>query len=134
MEKIISFNKNLDMFKRIVLVYKNEKGETFIGSSFHDSDSEKNFNNYIVLYKDALPSELDCFEGWNFLDDNSDNIYLVPIKHSEVAVDDFLVAHHIDKTWKDLDYNVVNNITEINSEVNNNALQNNEVRAYGILA
>lgn len=134
MEKVISFNKNLDMFKRIVLVYKNEEGKTFIGSSFHDTNSETNFNNYIVLYKDALPSELDCFDGWNFLDDNSDNIYLVPIKHSEVAVDDFLVAHHINKTWKDLDYNVVNNITEINTEVNTNALQNNEVRAYGILA
>ena len=133
MKKIISFDENLDMFKRIVLIYKNEEGETFIGSSFHDN-SKRKMNNYIVLYKDSLPSDKSCFDGWNFLDDNSDNIYLVPNEHSEVAVDDFLVANQIDMTWKDIDYRVIDSFNEINTDISSNELHNNEVRAYVTLA
>lgn len=125
MEKVIRFAENLDMFKNLVLLYKNRNGDTFLGSSIN-GDKKK----YIVLYKDSLPKDRDCIMGWNYLDDHSGNIYMVNNQYSEVSVDDFLAAHGIDKTWKDIDYVVVDDISEINERLSANTMANGEVRAY----
>lgn len=130
MEKVMSFSDNLDMFKNLVLLYKNDKGETYIGSSKYDENGQDNRKNYIVLYKDSLPKNQDYIEGWNYLDDHSEKIYLVYNEHSEVAVDDFLTVNKVDKTWKDIDYTVVDSVIDINEKIANADLQNNEVRAY----
>ena len=130
MEKIVSFSDNLDMFEKFVLLYKNDKGDTYLASSSNDESGKENRKNRIVLYKDALPKDQDYISGWNYLDDNSEKIYIVYNEHSEVAVDDFLVANHVDKSWKDLDYNVFNSVSEINHQLTTDNLKNNEVRAY----
>ena len=44
----VRFNDNLDMFNSIVLLYKNEKGETYIGAS---SNMEKDL---FQVYKKKL--------------------------------------------------------------------------------
>ena len=128
MEKVIRFNENLDMFKNLVLLYKNENGDTFLGSSINNNEKEN--GNYIVLYKESLPKDKDYIMGWNHLDDSSEKIYLVYNQHSEVAVDDFLAAHGLDKTWKDIDYVVVDSMNDINNRLLSDTLSNNEVRAY----
>ena len=51
----------------------------------------------------------------------------------ETGIDDFLAAHQIDKTWKDIDYIVIDNFTEIDDLLEENPLNQNEVRAYAIL-
>ena len=71
--------------------------------------------------------------GWNYLDDNSEKIYFVSEQQSEVSIDDFLAAHRIEKTWKDINYTVVDSLTEINDILKKNALSDNEVRAYALL-
>lgn len=133
MEKTLRFDGNLDMFKNLVLLYKDEKGDTFLGSSTNNEKGINNLKNSIVLYKESLPKDKDYIMGWNYLDDHSDKIYLVYNEHSEVAVDDFLAAHSIEKTWKDLDYQVVDSINDINELLINESLSNNEVRVYGTL-
>lgn len=130
MEKVIRFDENLDMFKNLVLLYKNEKGDTFLGSSINSNDNQKDNKNYIVLYKESLPKDKDYIMGWNQLDDSSEKIYLVYNQHSEVAVDDFLAAHGVDKTWKDIDYVVLDSMNDINNRLMSDKLSNNEVRAY----
>ena len=124
----VRFNDNLDMFNSIVLLYKNEKGETYIGAS---SNMEK--DNYIVLYKNSLPKNVDYLSGWNYLDDHCEKTYLVYNDHSEVAVDDFLAAHNVNKTWKDLEYKVCDNTIKVNEILSNVQLSNNEVQAYATL-
>ena len=129
MEKVLRFDGNLDMFKNIVLLYKDNNGDTYLGSNTHNETGVNNLKNYIILYKESLPKDKDYIMGWNYLDDHSDKIYLVYNEHSEVAVDDFLAAHNIDKTWKDINYNIVDSINDIN----NIQLSNNEVKAYATL-
>lgn len=124
----VRFNDNLDMFNSIVLLYKNEKGETYLGSS---SNLEK--DNYIVLYKNSLPKDVDYLSGWNYLDDHCEKTYLVYNDHSEVAVDDFLAAHNVNKTWKDLEYRVCDDSMQVNEILSNVQLSNNEVQAYATL-
>lgn len=124
----VRFNDNLDMFNSIVLLYKNEKGETYLGSS---SNLEK--DNYIVLYKNSLPKDIDYLSGWNYLDDHCEKTYLVYNDHSEVAVDDFLAAHNVNKTWKDLEYRVCDDSMQVNEILSNVQLSNNEVQAYATL-
>lgn len=133
MEKILRFDGNLDMFKNIVLLYKNEKGETFLGSTMHNENAAENHKNCIVLYKEALPQDRDYVMGWNYLDDHSLKQYLVFNDRVEVAVDDFLVVHNIDKTWQDIDYVVVDNSSEINNKLTHIQLSNQQVYALATM-
>lgn len=133
METIMRFDENLNMFKNLVLLYKNDKGETFIGSSTYNKNEKDNNKSHIVLYKDCLPEDKNYIMGWNYLDDHCEKIYLVNNQYSEVAVDDFLNAHHIDKTWKDISYTVVDSIAQINEILSTAKLANNEIKAYATL-
>ena len=128
MEKTMRFDGNLDMFNNIVLLYKNDNGDTYLGAS---ANMVK--DNYIILYKNSLPKDTDYLSGWNYLDDHCEKTYLVYNDHSEVAVDDFLAAHNVDKTWKDLEYTVVDNTMKMNEILSNVQLSNNEVQAYATL-
>lgn len=134
MEKTVKFENNLDMFKNIVLLYKDENGNTYLGSSSHNDIGDKDHKNFVVLYKESLPKDKDYISGWNYLDENSNDIYIVYNPYSEVAVDDFLYAHNTDKSWKDIDYTIVENTSDINKTLSNIKLANNEIRAYATLA
>lgn len=133
MEKVLRFDGNLDMFKNIVLLYKNENGETFLGSTTNDKNAPENHKSCIVLYKESLPQDRDYVMGWNYLDDHSMKQYLVYNDHVEVAVDDFLAAHNVDKTWQDIDYTVVDNTTAINDKLTHIQLANQQVYALATM-
>ena len=133
MEKIMRFDGNLDMFRNIVLLYKNEEGNTYIGSSSCNNASDNNYKNHIVLYKDSMPKDKDYIDGWNYLDDHCSKTYIVFNQFMEVTVDDFMAAHNINKTWKDIDYNIVDSINDVSDRLSSSGLENNEVRAYGVL-
>lgn len=134
MEKTVKFENNLDMFKNIVLLYKDENGNTYLGSSSHNDVGDKDHKNFVVLYKESLPKDKDYISGWNYLDENSNDIYIVYNPYSEVAVDDFLYAHNTDKSWKDIDYTIVDSTSDINKTLSSIKLSNNEIRAYATLA
>ncbi len=134
MEKTVKFENNLDMFKNIVLLYKDENGNTYLGSSSHNDIGDKDHKNFVVLYKESLPKNKDYISGWNYLDENSNDIYIVYNQYSEVAVDDFLYAHNTDKSWKDIDYTIVDSTSDINKTLSSIKLSNNEIRAYATLA
>ena len=133
MEKVMRFDGNLDMFRNIVLLYKNEEGNTYIGSSSSNNTSDKDHKNHIVLYKDSMPKDKDYIAGWNYLDDNCSKTYIVFNQFMEVAVDDFMAAHNINKTWKDIDYNIVDSLNDVSDSLMSSQLKKNEVRAYGVL-
>ncbi|MBR2825025.1 MAG: hypothetical protein IKE51_01990 [Solobacterium sp.] len=133
METVYKFDEGLKGFQNIVLFYKDKDDDSYIGTSSFYGGSDPNKQTLSILYKDPLPNDRDAIMGWNYLDDHSPYIYLVYTDVMETAVDDFMAAHQIDKTWKDIDYNVIENYTEIDDILNENPLNKNEVRAYAIL-
>ena len=133
METVYKFNDHLNAFQNLVLFYRDDKDDCYIGSSSFYGGSDPNRQNLSILYKEPLPTDRDPIMGWNYLDDNSPFIYLVYTNLMETAVDDFLAAHNIDKTWKDIEYKVIDNYTEIDDVLESYPLNKNEVRAYAIL-
>ncbi|MBR2066786.1 MAG: hypothetical protein IJ875_00730 [Solobacterium sp.] len=132
MQRVLRFNASLEDFKTIILLHKNENGETHIAYTASNPDNEKEHKNCIVLYKAALPKGLDYLAAWNQLDDSSEKIYLDFNERIEVAIDDFLAAHATGKTWTDLEYYVLEGTSELNEQLADLVLANNEVRAYAI--
>ena len=133
METVYKFEDRLNEFQNLVLVYKDGEEDSYIGSSSFYGGKDPHHQILSILYKDPLPLDRDVMMGWNYLDDHSPFIYLVYTDKMETGVDDFLAAHQIDKTWKDINYNVIDNYTEIDDILLDNPLNKNEVRAYAIL-
>ena len=133
MEKTVRFDDNLDMFENIVLLYKDENGDTYLGSASYNGNEPETRRNRIVLYKNHLPKDQDYLTGWNYLDDNSDKIYLVYNEHSDVGVDDFLAAHSIAKTWKDIEYRIVDGMCGIAEALSGCRMADNEVLAFAVM-
>lgn len=79
-----------EKFDRIVMLYKSE-GEIYLGHSFiyRGRDGSKYL---LFLYKEPLPMN-DVLDGWNYLDENSVKITIVPENTHEMAINDFLFAH-----------------------------------------
>ena len=64
----IRFGDNLAS-QNIVVVYKDEKGDYYLGHSFYYGG--RNSEYLMFLYKDKLPMDKGLVAGWNYLDDNS---------------------------------------------------------------
>ena len=133
MEKVVRFDESLDIFKNIVLLYKDENENTYLGSTISNEEVGHEAKNYIVLYKDALPKDSDYIAGWNYLDDHSSKKYLVYNDLLSVAVDDFLAAHNVDKTWKDVAYETVDSSMDMNQKLAKLSLEPNQVYAIATL-
>ena len=71
-------------------------------------------------------------EGWNWLDDNSPNIILVPEETMETGIEDFLFAHGMEKNWRTIDYYKIHDYTDIEPFVVAKPIEKGMVVAFGI--
>lgn len=128
MEKI-QFIDDLSIFQNVVTLYRDSNGKIFIGNTYFYNGRDKYIS---IMYKESLPENMGIIAGWNYLDDNSATITLIPEKCLETGIEDFLYAHGKEKNWHSIEYRVINDYTEIESNLIEDPIKNNEVRAYGI--
>ncbi|MDH6366959.1 MULTISPECIES: hypothetical protein [Breznakia] len=110
MEKTIYQKQpNLD-YRSLVMVYFNGS-ERYLAHSFIHNGREGKYLS--ILYKDPLP-EGDFIAGWNYLDDNSFSMVMVPEVSQELAVEDFYAAWNPDMITKGIEIIEVKGFDEIN--------------------
>jgi len=129
----IKLVKNLDDLQKLVLVCCDEEGKRYIGTiSYFGGDIQE--RRYLsVLYKDPLPEGDDLMACWNWLDDNSVNVYLDYTSSMELGVADFLSAHNCKLNSDELAYQVVEDYGEINSRYHDEMPKINKVLVYAFL-
>jgi hypothetical protein len=123
----IRFGDNLAS-QNIVIVYKDEKGDYYLGHSFYYGG--RNSEYLMFLYKDKLPMDKGLVAGWNYLDDNSVNTVLVGEENNQIAVEDFLYAHGMAKDWKKVTYREVPDFMELDKDFKTQHMNNGEVLGY----
>ena len=108
------FREELD-YQDMVLLCKDNQGDIYLGHSFlyHGRDALY----LLFLYKDKLPldKEDDLIQAWNYLDENSIRIVMVGEQNGEIAVEDFLYSHGMDKDWRSIKFYTVSNYMELDS-------------------
>lgn len=132
MQEVVKFGDSLKMFQNIVLLYRNKEGRTFIGNVYF-YDSRGRMDYLAVLCKDPLPEEEGLMMGWNWLDDNSPHINLVPEESMETGVEDFLYANGLTRDWKSVDYYVIPDFTALEPYLEEHPLEDGGCIAFGIL-
>ena len=128
MEKIQIFD-DLSIFQNVIIFYRDSNGYLFIGNTYFYNGRDKYMS---VMYKECLPPNMGVMAGWNYLDDNSPTVTLVPEQDMQTGVEDFLYAHGKEKNWKTVEYRVIDNYTEIEKNLIENPISNGEVRGFGI--
>ncbi len=132
MSETIRFENALDIFQNTVTLYKDDEGKLHIGNTYFYNGRGVSEDYRCVMYRDALPSEMDLMLGWNVLDDTAGSQVIVPENSAADGVEDFCYAHGLEKSWKSLDYHVVDRYSDISSYMKNHSLENGEVTAFGI--
>ncbi len=131
MSKVIRFESSLDIFQNIVLLYRNDEGKLYIGNVYYYNGQGK--NDYLGIFcKDPLPEDKGIIMGWNWLDDNSPYITMVPESDMETGVEDFMFANGRAGQWNSVDYHVVNSYGEIDEYVEKHPIAKGEIAGFGI--
>ena len=127
---VIRFEKDLSEFQSIVLLYRDEVSNLYIGNTsfYGGSIPERQYLN--ILYKDPLPKDRDVISGWNYLDDMSPRIYLSYCAQMTTAVEDFMYAHGLERNWRSIDYILINNYTDITDSLLDSPVKVGEVKAF----
>ncbi len=128
----ISFEQDLSGFQNIILLYRDENNNVFIGNTsfYGGSISERQYLS--LLYKDALPKDRDVISGWNYLDDTSPNIYISYSSEMTTAVEDFMYSHGLEKNWRSIQYTLIDNYTDISKAIKSDPIKVGEVKAYAM--
>ena len=131
MTEVYLFNKSLSMFQNVVAFFRDADGKLFINNIyFYNVRGDHDYLS--IMCKDPLPENMGLMMGWNWLDDNSPNILLVPEESIETGVEDFMYSHGLEKSWKDIEYHVIDNFSEIESYFSKHTLGKGGVVAFGI--
>lgn len=133
METII-FDDDLNIFQNTVVLYRDETGKLFIGNTSYYGGRGDGDNYMSIMCKDPLPENMDVMMGWNYLDENSPFITLVPEKNIQTGIEDFLYAHGREKNWRTVEYHIIDDYTEIEPYLKKHPLQKGQVTAFGIKA
>ncbi|MEE3487275.1 MAG: hypothetical protein VZT48_04135 [Bulleidia sp.] len=127
----MNLSEELDQYQNIVTLYKNEEGKVFIGSTlFYNRGGNNDYMN--VMYKEALPEGMGVMDGWNYLDDNSAYIILVPEQTAKVSVEDQLYAHGFDKGLENVNYHIVGSYPDIDAFIRRSPLTTGAASAFCI--
>ena len=78
MSTVVRFEEKLDVFQNIVVLYRDESGKLFIGNTCFYNGRGHAEDWMTFMYEEALPEENGILLGWNWLDDNSPHVTLVP--------------------------------------------------------
>ncbi len=132
MNTVIKFRDSLDEFRNIVMLYRDENGQLFVGNTFSTSGKNHTRDWMSALHKEPVPEEDGLINGWNQLDDNLASMKLIPEENAETGVEDFLYSHDAGMSWKAVDYNVVHTYAEIADWYRRNPLKNGTAAAFAI--
>ena len=132
MTEVMKFNEQLDVFQDIVVLYRNVNGELYIGNTYFYNGRGTGPDWMSVMYAEPLPEKNGILLGWNWLDDNSPRVTLVPEEHAETGVEDFLYAHGLEHDWRSIDYMVIRNYQDIEAWFRENELGLGRAVAFGI--
>lgn len=133
MLETIKSSEQLNEFQNIMLIYKDGEGRRFVGNANFYNGKTDDSQYMAVLYKDEVPKTMSLLDGWNYLEDNSPNVRLAEEPSMQVAIEDFLFAHGLDRDFKTVTYHVIDNYMQLSEYVLNNEIACNEVLAFGIL-
>ena len=132
MSTVVRFEEKLDVFQNIVVLYRDESGKLFIGNTCFYNGRGHAEDWMTFMYEESLPEENGILLGWNWLDDNSPHVTLVPETAAETGVEDFLYAHGLERDWKTIDYIVIKNYQEIEDYCAKNKIEPGCAIAFGI--
>jgi len=132
MSDVIRFDENPEIFQNIVLFYRADNGKFHIGSTNYYNGRGVADDWLSVLYEEPLPEENGIIMGWNWLDDNSALINLVPTDKAATGIEDFLYAHGLERDWKSIDYVVIRSYPDIEKYFETNTLDKGSAIGFGI--
>ena len=132
MTTVMKFEENLSVFQNIVVLTRSEDGKLFIGNTYFYNGRGTADDWMSVMYPDALPEDRGIIMGWNYLDENSPAVTLVPEANAETGVEDFLYAHGMERDWRTVDYHVIKSYPEIEQYFAKNRLEAGKTIAFGI--
>ncbi len=131
MSEVVSFEDDLNIFQNVVMLYRDENSRLYIGNTYY-YNGRGNLDYMSVMYKEELPEEKGIMMGWNYLDDNSARVTLVPTDSMCTGVEDFLYAHGKLKDWKSVEYHTVNDYQEIERYVKSHPIKAGQAIGFGI--
>jgi hypothetical protein len=130
MSTVVKFKDNLDEFRNIITLYRDEEGKLFVGNTFSVKGMNHSRDWMSALHREPLPEEEGLILGWNRLDDNLPSMTLIPEETAGMGVEDFLYAHGAGNSWKSVDYNVVRTFADIADWCRRNPLKNGTAAAF----
>ena len=74
---------SLDQYQNVVVLYRDENGALFIGNTYDYHGRTPDSRYLSIMYHESLDETLGIMGGWNYLDDNSPTITLVPVPEIE---------------------------------------------------
>ena len=133
MAELVQFIESPSIFHNIAIFYKDEYQKTHIGCTYFYNGRGVGDDWMSVMYEEPLPDDIDSvILGWNWLDDNSAMVYLVPTDSAETGIEDFLYAHGLEKDWKSIGYVAVKSYPEIEEYIDEHPLETCTAIAFGM--
>lgn len=127
MQKVV-YNKQPDMnYDSMVMIIRKEDKRYFSHSFIYHGRDGKYLQ---FLYKDPLP-EGDFITGWNYLDDHSYRIVMVPEPSQEVAVEDFIAAYQPTSQINAIEVIEIKGFDEIDDLLHDPNIEKQEVVIFG---
>ncbi len=127
MEKVIYQKQPEIDYDSLVMVF-HQGGKRYFSHSFiyHGRDGK-----YLqFFYKDPLP-EGDFLKGWNYLDDHSFRIVMVPEPSQAVAIDDFIAAHNPISQINAIEIIEIGGFDEIDTLLKDPSIASQEIIFFG---
>ena len=133
MAQLIKYIESPSVFHNIALFYKDEFQKTHIGCTYFYNGRGVADDWLSVLYEEPLPDDIEStILAWNWLDDNSAKIYLVPTDTPETGIEDFLYGNGLDRDWKSIPYVSVQSYPEIEEYLQEYPLETCTAIAFGM--
>ncbi|OCN04851.1 hypothetical protein A4S06_10120 [Erysipelotrichaceae bacterium MTC7] len=127
MKKTI-YQKQPDLnYKSLVMVYFDGENRYIAHSFIHNGREGKYLS---ILYKDPLPTG-DFIAGWNYLDDNSFSMVMIPEKNQEMAVEDFYAAWNPEMLAQGIEIIEVKGFDEVNRLMTDPEINEQEFVFFG---
>lgn len=133
MSTTIKYSNDLQVFQNVMIIYKDDEGKCFVGNMNYYNGNTPDSKYMSILFKEPIPEGMELIDGWNYLEDHSPYVYLVPSSSMNVAIEDFLYSHGLERDYTTVDYHVIDSYMELSDYVKNHELKNGEVLGFGIL-
>ena len=121
---------SLEQYQNVVVLYRDENGALFIGNTYDYHGRTPDSRYLSIMYHESLDETLGIMAAWNYLDDNSPTITLVPVSKMSLGVDDFLTAHNTGLKWDETEYHEVSSYPKIETYVRLSPVRRNSAIGF----